>query len=69
MMAWIKIAVIVSGLALADSLDDEIMANLDFAMSLEVIEETPQQDFDQWSDLELVAQDLKNAKNDKRSQP
>jgi len=69
MMSWIKVAVIITGLAMADALDDEILANLDFAMSLEVILETPQQDFDQWSDLELVTQDLKNEENAKRSQP
>jgi len=68
-MSWIKITLIISGLAMADALDDEILANLDFAMSLEVIQETPQQDFDQWTDLELVTQDLKNEENAKRSQP
>ncbi|GAB4016678.1 MAG: hypothetical protein Fur0010_16600 [Bdellovibrio sp.] len=62
------IILIFSTLIWATDLDDEILNDFDFAMSLGIIQESPQDDFNSWNDLETVAIEDKIEENTKRSQ-
>lgn len=57
-----------SALLFAADLDEEILNDFDFAMSLGIIQESPQDEYNSWNDLENVAYEDKQEENIKRSQ-
>jgi hypothetical protein len=69
MISFFKIFFVLLNLTLASSPDDEIVANLDFAMSLEIIEDIPSSEITDWTEADLLEQDLNSEKSETRSAP
>lgn len=62
----IKVLMLVSVLAFATELDEEILNDFEFAMSLQMLESSDSAE--SWNDLEVIASEDKEDENTKRGQ-